>query len=196
MGSPGDKKTTFRDMMFLPIDLQNCLSEAVIKRDGKMIPLLQNPEILLDFDPPSQKGKSLTDPVNIFAMLLIALIIFMALIKRRRIITIIDIVIFFLFSVLSVLMIFFNFFTDHQQMKMNLNILWLNPFIFICFASFILGWPGIKWFRIVFFTSVTFLIIHVLLPQSFGIAVLPLILLLALRSSARSGFTWNPFSIR
>jgi len=196
MGSPGDKKTTFRDMMFLPLDLQNCLSETVVKRDGKMIPLLQNPETLLDFELPSQKQMHLFSPENVFALLLILLIIMMPLIRNRSIVAIIDIIIFLVLSILSFLMIFFNFFTDHQQMKLNLNILWLNPFVIFCFVSLILGRPGIRWFRIVFFISVAFLVLHMLLPQDFSIAVLPLILILVLRSSARAGFSWNPFTLK
>ena len=57
MGSPADKKASFRDRMFLPIDLKNGLSELVVRRNGKMIPLLKNPEIVVDFNPPVTKAK-------------------------------------------------------------------------------------------------------------------------------------------
>jgi hypothetical protein len=196
MGSPGDKKATFRDRMFLPVDMQNCLNETVIKREGKMIPLLQNPEVILDFDLPVQNKKRLIAPENIFSLVLILLMIGIPLLKRKSIINALDIVIFFLFAILAVLMIFFNFFTDHQQMKINLNIIWLNPFIFMCLSSMISGRRGIKWFRIVFFISAIFLITHMILPQNFNIAILPLVLILTIRSSARSGFSWNPFSLK
>jgi hypothetical protein len=161
-----------------------------------MIPLLQNSDTLLDFDLPSQKQRHLYAPENVFALILILLIILMPLIRKRYVVTIVDILIFLVFSILSFLMIFFNFFTDHQQMKMNLNILWLNPFVLFCFISLILGSPGIRWFRIVFFISAAFLVLHMLLPQNFSIAVLPLVLILALRSSARAGFSWNPFTMK
>ena len=196
MGSPGDKKTTFRDMMFLPVDLQASLSETLVRRDGKMIPLLQNPEVILNFDPPSRQRRIIYAPENVFALILILLIIIIPLIKSKIAVTSIDIFIFFLFSVLAVMMIFFNFFTDHQQMKFNLNILWLNPFVIICFVLLILGRQGKKWFRIVFYISVLFLVLHMLLPQDFNIAILPLVLIMVLRSSAHSGFTWNPFSLK
>ena len=196
MGLPGDKKTTFRDRMFLPIDLQNCMNETVINRNGKMIPLLQNPEVLLDFKLPHHSGKRLFAPENVFALILVLLLIIIPQIKRRRVIDVIDIAIFFTLSVLAILMIFFNFFTDHQQMKINLNILWLNPFLIVCLGFMIARKPGIIWFRIVFFISAVFLVTHMLLPQDFNIAVLPLTLLLVLRSSARSAFTWNPFNLK
>ncbi len=195
MGSPGDKKTTFRDMMFLPLDMQQCLSETVINRDGKMIPLLQNSVVVLDYDLPELKYRKLFAPENVFSLLLVIIIIIVPLIRKRSIINAIDIVIMFLFSVLAVMMIFFNFFTDHQQMKMNLNIIWLNPFLLLCLYSLIMGKPGVMWFRIVFGISVIFLITHRLMPQDFNIAVLPLALLMALRTSARSAFKWNPFTL-
>jgi hypothetical protein len=196
MGSPGDKKTTFRDMMFLPLDMQNCLSETVINRSGKMVPLLQNPETIMDYDIPANKSKRLLTPENVIALILIALLIVIPMVKRKSIINAIDIVIFFIFSILAVLMIFFNFFTDHQQMKLNLNIILFNPFIFICLFLLISGKPVIRWFRIVFFISSFFLITHMLMPQHFNIAVLPLALIITLRSSARSGFKWNPFTLK
>ena len=85
MGSPGDKKASFRDRMFLPIDMQNGLSETVINRDGKMIPLLQNPEIILDFNPPVIQQNFFTSPVFVFTLLLILIIILSASIKSKKI---------------------------------------------------------------------------------------------------------------
>jgi hypothetical protein len=196
MGSPGDKKASFRDRMFLPLDMQAGLSETLINREGKMGPLLQNPETLLDFDLPSMTGKSLFVPENVFSLFLIILIITIPLIKKRKIIDIIDIVIFLVFSVLACMMIFFNFFTDHQQMKLNLNILWLNPFLLICLLYLIINKPAITWFRIIFFISALFLLTHMLLPQDFNRGILPLVLIMVYRSSARAGFSWNPFTLK
>ncbi|MDP4224657.1 MAG: DUF4105 domain-containing protein, partial [Bacteroidota bacterium] len=44
LGSPSDKKASFRDRMFLPIEMMNGLSALSVLRDGKLIPLLQNPQ--------------------------------------------------------------------------------------------------------------------------------------------------------
>ncbi len=71
MGSTADKDASFRDRMFLPIDLQKELSETVINRDGKMIPLLQNPDVILDFDPPEIKKNIFLSPAFVFTYLLI-----------------------------------------------------------------------------------------------------------------------------
>lgn len=196
MGSSSDIKAPFRDRMFLPIDMQNELSETVINRDSKMIPLLQNPEVILDFNPHVVHQKLFVTPVFVFTLLLIIIIILSALLKTKKINNLADIIIFSVFSILALLMIFFNFFTDHQQMKWNLNIIWLNPFILVCLISLILNKAGSIWFRIVFFISGAFLILHFFLPQEFNNAFIPLVLILLTRSSVRAGFEWNPISLK
>jgi len=195
MGSTSDKRAVFRDRMFLPIDMKDGLSKAVIHRSDKRIPLLSNPEILLDFDAPVIKQKFLISPPIIFTLVIILILILAALTKSRKITRLIDLIIYSVFSVLSILMIFFNFFTDHQQMKWNLNILWLNPFIIVCLIMLIMNKTGMIWFRVVFFMSAGFLVLHFILPQDFNIAFFLLAIILLVRSSVRSGFDWNPLSL-
>lgn len=195
MGSPGDKKALYRDRMFLPLDLKKELSQAVVNRDGKMIPLLKNPETIIDFEIPVVKKNFLISPVVVFTLLLLIILIISARIKSLKANNIFDVIVFFVFSVLAVLMIFFNFFTDHQQMKLNLNILWLNPFILIALLSIFLNIGKTIWFRLVFYISAIFLVIHFILPQSFDLSFIPLVLILLVRSSVRGGFEWNPITI-
>lgn len=196
LGSPTDKKAAFRDRMFLPIEMKSELSETVINRSGNMIPLLQNPEVILDFSPPIMQQRFLISPAFIFTLLLIIIIILTTVFKSWMVANYVDIIIFSVFSMLAVLMIFFNFFTDHQQTKWNLNIIWLNPFIFLCLITLILKKTGSVWFRIVFYIVLAFLALNVFLPQEFNSAFFPLILILMERSSVRAGFKWNPLSIK
>jgi Domain of unknown function (DUF4105) len=196
MGAPADKRASFRDRMFLPLDMQRELSEAVISRDGKMIPLLQNPETILDFEPPVIKQKFLFRPVIDFSVLLIVVIILSASVTGMRFNRILDLILFSVFTILAILMVFFNFFTDHQQMKWNLNIIWLNPFIAVCLINLILNRKGAGWFSLLFFISVAFLVLQFFLPQSFSLAFMPLIAILAIRSFLRADFEWSPLQAR
>jgi hypothetical protein len=196
MGSSADKRASFRDRMFLPVDMKDELSKTVIQRSEKGIPLLQNPEVLLDFDAPVIKQKFFTSPPFIFTLLIILILILAALTKSSKIIRIIDIVIYSVFSILSILMIFFNFFTDHEQMKWNLNIIWLNPFIIVCLVMLILNKTGTLWFRTVLFISAGFIVLHIILPQEFNLAFSLLAIILLIRSSVRAGFDWNPLSLK
>jgi Domain of unknown function (DUF4105) len=196
MGSTSDKKTVFRDRMFLPIDMKDELSKSVIQRSEKRIPLLQNPVALLNFEPPSVKQNFFVSPPFVFTLLIISIIILAALIKSRKTIRIIDIAIYSVFSLLSILMIFFNFFTDHKQMQWNLNIIWLNPFIIICLVMLLLNKTGKIWYRIVFYITAGFIVFHYFLPQEFNISFLLLAIILAIRSSVRCEFSWNPLTIK
>jgi len=195
MGSTADKKAVFRDRMFLPIDMKDGLSKAVVHRSDKMIPLLQNPETIIDFEAPVVNQNFLISPPFIFTLAIIVILILAGLTKSRRIIRIIDIIIYSVFSLLSILMIFFNFFTDHQQMKWNLNIIWLNPIIIICLVMLILNKAGAIWFRIVFCISAVFLVLQFVLPQDFNTAFSLLTIIILIRSSVRCKFSWNPLNI-
>jgi hypothetical protein len=194
MGSPGDKKALFRDRMFLPIDMKEGLSEAVVNRDGKMIPLLQNPELILDFPEPRVKGNFLFSPVFLFLVLMILVFVLTGILKKEKHLKIMDLLVFSVFSILSVMMIFFNFFTDHAQMRWNLNIIWLNPFVIICLILLILNKPISIWFRIVYYLSTVFLVFQIVLPQQFNLAFIPLAVIIFVRSFVRSGFEWNPLN--
>jgi len=194
IGSPGDKKATFRDRMFLPADLKNGLSQLLIRREGKMIPLLTNPVTVLDFDQPIAKNKILTSPLFVISLLLIIVIILTGLLKGKAANTILDILLFTIFSFLALMLIFANFITAHHELKWNLNILWLNPFIIICLISLILNRNWYKWFRVVFYSEVIFLALMLFLPQHFNNAFIPMIIILILRSSIRADLKWNPLT--
>ncbi len=195
LGSPSDKKASFRDRMFLPIEMMNGLSAITVLRDGKMVPLLQNPQTVLDFEQPPLRRNLFVSPMFILAVLLIVIIIVTGMFRGKTVNKAIDISLFALFSILALLMIFFNFFADHVETKRNLNIVWLNPFIFICFAAVLLDRNWQTWFRIVFYLGVLFLLLIAVLPQEMNNASVPLIITLLLRSSIRSGFSWNPLNL-
>ena len=195
MGLPADKKASERDQMFLPFDLQTGLSEAVINKGGRNIPLLQNPQAVIEFDLPEHKNNILTSPLIVLGLMLIAIIIFSAAYRRERLNRIVDILLFTVFSILAVLMIFFNFFSDHQQMKWNLNIIWLNPFLIMCLVSLIFNLNNDRWFRIVFYLELLMLLPMFFMPAVFNNAFIPLCMIIMLRSSMRADFSWNPFSL-
>ena len=195
MGTPGEAKASFRDRMFLPVDLQKNLTQAVINRDRKMIPLLSATETILAFDPPLVKNRFYASPIFLFTLLFIVSVFFSAIYKKGKILNILDLIVFTVYSLLSLLMIFFNFFTDHQEMKRNLNIFWFNPAIIVCLFFLIIQKTGEIWFRIVFFLSVIILPLMIIMPYAINSSFVPVIMILMLRSSARCNFKWSPFTI-
>ena len=196
MGSPGDLEADFRDRMFLPIDMMNGLSAATINRNGRQIPLLQSPVTVLDFPPIIIEQNFFTTPFFVFSILLVIVLFLSLHMKSRAYNNMMDFMLFFIFAILAILMIFFNFFTDHQQMKWNYLIVGFNPFLLMCLVSILLNREGKMWFRIVFYITAAFLLGSLFLPQSFNVAIYPLLLIMLARSSARSRFEWNPMALK
>lgn len=196
MGLPGDKKAGVREVMFLPVDMQEQLSEALINRGGKMIPLFSNPQTLLDFPAPGVKKSFISSPLSIFSLLFIIIMILTATLRTEKVIYFLDISIYVIYSLLALLVLFLGLFSDHQQMKWNLNLLWLNPFIIPGLISLILRKNWFIWHTLIFFTGVIFFLIFLIFPGGFNNAFLPLVLIILLRSSARAGFEWNPMSAK
>jgi Domain of unknown function (DUF4105) len=195
MGTPGEVKANFRDMMFLPLYLQKNLTMVLVNRDHRMAPLLSSSETLLEFTPQTGITRFYETPIFIFTLLFIVIVILSAIYKKGRLINILDLLLFIIFSALAILMIFFNFFTDHQQMKLNLNIVWFNPIIIVCLFCLILRKTGEIWFRIVFFLSAIFFPIIIVFPSAFNSSFVPVLMILAFRSSIRGNFKWNPLSV-
>lgn len=197
MGSSADKKVSMRDRMFLPLLLRDGLSELDVNRDGKMIPLLTNPTIVVNAPPQTATLELFdkTSPTVIFSVFLIIVILLSALLRGVSANNVLDLFIYFIFSILAGMMIFFNFFTDHIQMRMNYNIIWLSPFIILCLLAVVFNrkWTGC--FKITFYLCLLFFFALVLFHNFFNGAFLPLTLILILRSSVRAGFEWNPLSL-
>jgi hypothetical protein len=196
MGISADKKVSLRDQMFLPFDLQKGLSQTIVRRGDKMIPLLQNPVSVFESDPVQYNQSVLNSPLIVTGFFLVLLIILTAMNQRSGINKAVDIILFALFSGLAMLMVFFNFFTDHLQMKWNLNIIWLNPFLILCLISVITERNWKIWFKISFYLAVLYLLPLIFLPHIYNNGLIPLALIIILRTSVRAGFSWNPFSTK
>ncbi len=194
MGMPGDKKALFRDRMFLPHYLQLNLARAVINRDRKMIPLLQPTQVLMEFSPPVLKSPFYSEPMFVFSLLFIVLFVLSASFRDKQFMNYLDIFIFLCYSLLAGLMFFFNFFTDHLQTRENINIIWFNPIIIICLACLIINRECKAWFRAVFFLALVFLPLVIITPHRVDFSLVPIVLILALRSAPRSGFSWYPLT--
>lgn len=160
-----------------------------------MIPLLQNPLTILENNLKSEKVNFFTSPMFVFSLLFIIIIIISSVFRDIKCNRILDIILFSCFSILAIMMIFFNFLTDHQQMKLNFNIIWLNPFIILCLVSLIFRKNRSLWFRIVFFLNIIWFLILLIFPHSSNTAFMPFLLIIIIRSSARAGFQWNPLTI-
>jgi hypothetical protein len=192
MGTPGEKKAGFRGRMFLPLYLQNNLGISLVNMDHKLVPLLSSPGVILQFDEPKSGANKLFSPIAVFSVLFIIILILSVILRSGKIVKFVDILIFSVASFLSVLMVFFNFFTDHLQMKMNVNIIWFNPIWLVCLICLIAGKKCEGLFRLEFYLSLIFIPVVFIFPGAFNSSLMPFLLILALRSSVMGRFSWNP----
>lgn len=195
LGLPADKKANFRDRMFLPEELMQNLAKTTVRRYGKIMPLLRQTQTIFEFDPHIIKTPFYSAPMFVLSVLFV-IILFMSIRYRHlAVINYADILIFALFGAISLILVFFNFITDHTQTRMNLNLVWINPFVIICLFCIVFNKPGVIWFRSVFWLAVLFLAAAFVFTSKINSAFIPVALILALRSSARADFSWCPYRI-
>jgi hypothetical protein len=72
---------------------------------------------------------------------------------------------------------------------------WFNPFIIFCLYQLITGKKNFIWFRVVFFLALVLIPLIIIIPNAILSSFIPVIFILLLRSSARSGFEWNPLNL-
>ncbi len=129
-----DREATEWDGMFLPIELgKNLETMTVLNSKGERIPFVKNKEIIniakgraeiLDAPPPNWY-------FGLIAGLLIAAASFFLKGPYR---TVLSLIISLIFALLGTLLFFMAFFTDHNYTYGNMNLFFINPFLFVTFG--------------------------------------------------------------
>ncbi|WP_340077882.1 DUF4105 domain-containing protein [Leptobacterium sp. I13] len=121
LGKPSDRKLSFRERIFLPLDFNKLLNNSKI-RDHKISFKIK------------EKKNYLFSPAAVIILLIILRLMFGNVIKLKN--NIFDIPFFILISSIGISLIFLWFFTNHSYSKGNLNILWANPLYFLIFLNY------------------------------------------------------------
>ena len=185
LGAPTDKVASPYDYMFLPDYLMASFDDAKIKQSGKFEALVsEKKDVVIKVISKPKSG--FFNPYVVFWGFFICMGMLNVLEYRRRAhFKIID---FFLFSILGLVGTFFLMLwlgTDHEQVSWNFNILWALPTHAI-FALLI--WKKTKpdylkkYFRITAIILALMLVIWWLLPQQLHPALIPLFLVIIMRS--------------
>lgn len=177
LGSNIDKKVTNYQSMFLPDYLMKGLDSA-----GTGI--VQQKTTTFYSAPPATENNKYT-PLLLFSVIA-AVIIALTLIKNPRVKFIarfIDALLFFVTGLLGILLLFMWFGTNHISCRNNYNLLWAMPFNVIA-AVLVFKKPlwFKKYFYAIMFINLATLLLWPWLPQQLNIALIPLVLLIALRS--------------
>lgn len=179
LGARTDAIMTAEQQEFLPDNLMHALDSTT---NTKVVSTSQQ---LYIFNPAKNK-------ISFFTPLFLSSVIFLffvtlSLLKNnfaRKLLKFFDVLLFVLVGTLGFLLIFMWFGTDHIMTKNNYNLLWASP-LFIIYA-FIINKKTTQAKRISFFVC-TYLVLILcswfFLPQLMNNALLPIVVLLAWRSS-------------
>ena len=180
LGAKLDRKVTNQQSMFLPDYLKRGMDGARVQQHAVVsgtVPVLTMPS-------PLNKG-SLFRPAIVFsALLVLALVLQFA---RRpwsaRTLKLFDTLLFLLLGLAGLLLLFMWFGTDHRVTQNNYNLLWALPTHTV--VAWVLhrdkDWVAI-YFKVVFWLTAALLVLWAFLPQEMNNALLPLIILILLRS--------------
>lgn len=177
LGMRTDKILTTWEYMYIPFDIQNQL-DTIFYQGEKGGIVAEKVQLLQERRIPPQR--TFFSPFLIFMLVFV----FLCLLtfyeqKKRKHYKWVDYLLFSILFVISLIILFLWFGSNHYTMKYNLNILWLNP-LFIIVLIKMKNTP--KWLLSILICCiiVSFLCFG-FLPQTFNIAVLPILLMILLR---------------
>ena len=185
LGHPTDRITTFSEKMFLPDYLGMDMSKAVVTRDGHESPLILSTAVIIQAPLPD-RSFSFTSPAVII-LLFFLLTLWLTIWERRKSKRFIwlDVSIFAAFGIASMILYFTTFISIMTWTKWNFNLIWAWPTHLIVAVLWL--FPSIRqklsWYMLL--TSsvlVLFLLSMFFLPQTFHWLVMPLCLILLMRT--------------
>lgn len=186
LGSVIDRETTGREQQFLPDYMEKAFAAASIVGDGPSRPLVRSSSTVLEVEPPSFPG-SLFNPYLLYWTIAIAgiLLTFIGH-KKGRLYIGLDIALFGILGLVGWIIVFLWFFTDHSATAYNWNILWAFPLHVALVFGLMQKYPDDWVKKYLFFALImadAAVVFWILGWQSFHPSVLPLLLLIILRTN-------------
>ena len=185
LGSKTDKVMTNREAMFLPDYLLKTF-DSTKKGSQRLVTTkekIYNPEV------PKSHGFTIS-PVMLFTVLflLLAALSFSKNNVTTQILFGFDGFLFFMIGLMGLLMFFMWFGTDHVMCRDNYNLLWAWPIhVVAAFYMYSRKKKVKNYFRVTAIANFIVLISWFFLPQAFNISVIPILLIVILRSLMHSG---------
>lgn len=180
LGSDLDKPVSNQQAMFLPDYLMKGFDEAT-SGDRRLVAPIQT--ILPR--PDVEKENSLFTPMVVFSCLL-ALILVLSFIPKKKVqrfLVVFDFLFFFFLGLAGILLLFMWFGTNHLVCQDNFNLVWALPTHAI--AAFFL-WRKAQWVQYYLLATIILqsllLLGWIFLPQQLNISLIPIVLLILLRS--------------
>lgn len=199
LGIPADKITTYAQKMFLPDYLSNDMAKAKDMRNGVAVPFVKQQTTVYEATPIKQ-GFSATSPAVVVNLLLaiVAVLTFIGF-KRKKQLVALDFLVFFSFGFAGLLLSFLCFVSILEATGWNLNLIWAMPthliFAFLWLAPSLR--PKLGWYlKLTAVIVLLFLAAMPFLPQTFHWLVVPLCLIILLRSGSSWAMNLNKVSCK
>ena len=182
LGEPCDIIASNYQEMFLPEMLKFGFDKTAIAGNK----IVQRENIVLKETIKTTSTAWYVHPLFIFGLLaLIGLLFTLSSLKNKKRFILLDLLLFGLSSLLGFVFLFLWFFTDHQSMGPNWNLLWAMP-IHLPLLRILFKKTTKTWVKTYFKYNSIFLLILIaawpILPQSLPYTILPFVILLLVRS--------------
>ena len=182
LGMPTDKIMTASEQQFLPDNLMttidSCKNILLVKEKTTLYSPIKNEE-----------KKDWTTPMNCFSLLLL-IIVLLSLSKNitiQKLLPYFDFMLFFCVGILGLVLILMWCATDHSMTKNNFNLCWALPtHVYASFLIFSKKRFAKKYFLFTSILMAALLLLWFVLPQELNMALIPIVLLIGLRSYQRS----------
>jgi hypothetical protein len=185
LGTPADKIATPSQYMFLPDQLMNAIGNATVLSDSGKTAFVTKNTVLYKANPPKNEGSFITPAMVFAALLLIGGAATFLNWKKRPQKFVYDGILFLILGLFGLLLVFLWFGTDHHVTVHNWNLVWAFPTHI--FAAIVLFKKKRSVFTGYYFllNGIVVLIFTAcisILPQEINTSIVPLLLLIILRS--------------
>ncbi|MDC9721393.1 MAG: DUF4105 domain-containing protein [Urechidicola sp.] len=184
LGSPIDRKATPKEYLFLPENVLTYFDAMKIVENGNELPIVKRTENILLKQEATYKDTFFTPLITFSVLALLVIIFTFKNIKQQNRSRFLDFLIFFITGLIGMFLLLTWFGTNHISARDNYNTLWaFAPNLVVSFFLFKKKLPNWvhKYCLIALIVLLIGLIVWILQIQVFSIAVLPLIVLLAVR---------------
>ena len=188
IGSEADQPITQRQMMFAPFYLMDAFDGAQISTDTYSRPLVKTNELIIDVTPEPDESGWMPTPLQCSLLLFIltaAATIYG--IRRRTGLWGIDLVLFGMAGIVGCVLAFLALFSQHPAVSSNFLLLVFHPgqLLFLPYIVYCVRKGKKCWYLTLNLVVLTlFIVLFPVIPQRFDFAVVPLALVLLIRSAS------------
>jgi len=185
LGLPMDKQLSNLEYLYIPEYVSLAFAIAEVKSDGNWHSVIKNQKDIYKADQSSLPKPFFTPGLVFWSIFILISILSILAYRKGSSLKILDFLIYFLFGFLGLFFLLLWLATDHNAASWNLNLLWAWPTHLIA-AFFLLKGSRPRWLNwyllITLIFSLMLVLFWAIVPQALNPALIPLVLLLAVRS--------------